>query len=202
MFKRVRFSTLQEIILWEKQTSNKFIKYKNNYSYEKINKSNIKSFLSFVRSNESIIIRNLLDLDYSDIYKRSDKECGMIKNKEGILLGILKDISYENQNVYSIIKGKLWDNELNNLLGNIIQNLNAKGKNIIFKTYSHDKKLNSLISNLNFLEIRQEMILVRNTLIKRVVKEKNLINKPWENIIGKINPQGNAFPSPMPIKFK
>ena len=46
------------------------------------------------------------------------------------------------------------------------------------------------------------MILVRNTLIKRVVKEKNLINKPWENIIGKINPQGNAFPSPMPIKFK
>ena len=196
------FQPLQEIILWEKKTSSKYLDYNNIYSYEQINKSNIKSFLSFVRSNESIIIRNLLDLDYSDIYKRSDKECGMIKNKEGILLGILKDISYENQNVYSIIKGELWDSELNNLLGNIIQNLNAKGKNIIFKTYSHDKKLNSFISNLNFLEIRQEMILVRNTLIKRVVKEKNLINKPWENIIGKINPQGNAFPSPMPIKFK
>ena len=196
------FQPLQEIILWEKQTSSKYLDYNNIYSYEQINKSNIKSFLSFVRSNESIIIRNLLDLDYSDIYKRSDKKCGMIKNKEGILLGILKDISYENQNVYSIIKGELWDSELNNLLGNIIQNLNAKGKNIIFKTYSHDKKLNSFISNLNFLEIRQEMILVRNTLIKRVVKEKNLINKPWENIIGKINPQGNAFPSPMPIKFK
>ena len=90
----------------------------------------------------------------------------MIKNKEGILLGILKDISYENQNVYSIIKGELWDSELNNLLGNIIQNLNVKGKNIIFKTYSHDKKLNSFISDLNFLEIRQELILVRNTLIK------------------------------------
>ena len=195
------FQPLQEIILWEKQTSSKYLDYNNIYSYEQINKSNIKSFLSFVRSNESIIIRNLLDLDYSDIYKRSDKKCGMIKNKEGILLGILKDISYENQNVYSIIKGELWDSELNNLLGNIIQNLNAKGKNIIFKTYSHDKKLNSFISNLNFLEIRQEVILVRNTLIKRVVKEKNLINKPWENIIGKINPEGNAYPSPMPIKF-
>ncbi len=196
------FQPLQEIILWEKKTSSKYLDYNNIYSYEQVNNSNIKSFLSFVRSNESIIIRNLLDLDYSDIYKRSDKECGMIKNKEGILLGILKDISYENQNVYSIIKGELWDSELNNLLGNIIQNLNKKGKNIIFKTYSHDKKLNSFISNLNFLEIRQELILVRNTLIKRVVKEKNLINKPWENIIGKINPQGNAFPSPMPIKFK
>ena len=195
------FQPLQEIILWKKQTSNKYLDYNNIYSYEQINKSNIKSFLSFVRSNESIIIRNLLDLDYSDIYKRSDKKCGMIKNKEGILLGILKDISYENQNVYSIIKGELWDSDINNLLGNIIQNLNENGKNIILRTYSHDKKLNSFISDLNFLEIRQEVILVRNTLIRRVVKEKNLINKPWENIIGKINPEGNAYPSPMPIKF-
>ena len=125
----------------------------------------------------------------------------MIKNKEGILLGILKDISYENQNVYSIIKGKLWDSDINNLLGNIIQNLNENGENIILRTYSHDKKLNSFISDLNFLEIRQEVILVRNSLIKRVAKEKNLINKPWENIIGKINLEGNAYPSPMPIKF-
>ena len=195
------FQPLQEIILWKKQTSNKYLDYNNIYSYEQVNKSNIKSFLSFVRSNESIIIRNLLDLDYSDIYKRSDKKCGMIKNKEGILLGILKDISYENQNVYSIIKGELWDSDINNLLGNIIQNLNENGKNIILRTYSHDKKLNSFISDLNFLEIRQEVILVRNTLIRRVVKEKNLINKPWENIIGKINPEGNAYPSPMPIKF-
>lgn len=195
------FQPLQEIILWEKQTSSKYLDYNNIYSYEQINKSNIKSFLTFVRSNESIIIRNLLDLDYSDIYKRSDKECGMIKNKEGILLGILKDISYENQNVYSIIKGELWDSELNNLLGNIMQNLNAKGKNIIFKTYSNDKKLNSFISDLKFLEIRQEIILVRNTLLKKVAKERKLINKPWANIIGKINPQGNAFPSPMPTKY-
>ena len=195
------FQPLQEIILWKKQTSNNYLDYNNIYSYEQINKSNIKSFLSFVRSNESIIIRNLLDLDYSDIYKRSDKECGMIKNKEGILLGILKDISYENQNVYSIIKGELWDSELNNLLGNILQNINVRGDNIVFKTYSHDKKLNSLISDLNFTESRQELILVRNTLIKRIVKEKKLNIKPWENIIGKINPQGNAYPSPMPINF-
>jgi len=195
------FQPLQEIILWEKQTCNKYLDYNNTYNYEQINKSNIKSFLSFVRSNESIVIRNLLDLDYSDIYKRSDKECGMIKNKEGILFGILRDISYKNQNVYSIIRGELWDSELNNFLSIILQNLNAKRNNILFKTYSQDKKLNTFISDLNFLEIRQELILVKNTLIKRVVKDKNLMNKPWENIMEKINPQGNVYPSPMPIKF-
>ena len=196
------FQPLQEIILWEKKISYKYFDYDKFYSYEQINKSNIKSFLNFVRSNENIVIRNLLDLDYSDIYKRSNKECGMIKNKEGILLGILKDISYQNQNVYSIIRGELWDIELNNILRNILQKLNEKERNIVFKTYSHDKELNSFLSDLNFLEIRQELILVRNTLIKRVVKTKKVINKPWGNLIGKINPQGNAYPSPMPIKSK
>ena len=196
------FQPLQEITLWEKGNFNKYYDYNEIYSYEKINKNNIKPFLNFIRSNESIVIRNLLDLDYSDIYKRLDKKCGMIKNKEGIFLGILKDISYENKNVYSIIRGELWDSELSNKLSNILQNLNTKGNNINFKTYSHDKLLNSFISGLNFLEIRQELILVRNTLIKRVAKAKNLTNKPWDNIIGKINPQGNPYPSPMPIKFK
>jgi len=196
------FQPLQEIILWEKHTSNKYSDYNNTYSYEQINKYNIKPFLSFIRSNESIVIRNLLDLDYSDIRKRSDKECGMIKNNEGILLGILKDISYKNQNVYSIIRGELWDKDLNNLLINILQNLNAKGNNIVFKTYAHDEKINSFLTDLNFLEIKKELFLVRNTLIKRAVKEKTLMNKPWENIIGKINPQGNVYPSPMPIIFK
>jgi len=196
------FQPLQEIILWRKRGSNKYFDHNNTFTYEQINKTNIKPFLSFIRSNESIIIRNLLDLEYSDIYKRSDKECGMIKNKEGILLGILKDISYENQNVYSIIKGELWNSELSNILNNILQNFNAKDKNIVFKTYSHDKKLNAFIHDLNFYEIRQELILVKNTLIKKVVKAKNIINKPWDNLIEKINPQGNAYPSPMPVKFK
>ena len=195
------FQPLHEIILWEKKTFNKDLKF-NTYFYEQISKSNIKSFLSFVRSNETIIIRNLLDLDYSDIYKRTDKFCGMIKNNEGILLGILKDLSYENKKVYSIIRGELWDDELNNSLSSILQSLSDKAEKIFFKTYSSDKKLNDFLSNLNFVEASQELILVKNTLIKRVVKEKKQMNKTWENFLGNIDPQGNAYPSPMPLEIK
>ena len=195
------FQPLHEIILWEKKTFNKDLKF-NNYFYEQISKSNIKSFLSFVRSNETIIIRNLLDLEYSDIYKRSDKFCGMIKNNEGILLGILKDLSYENKKVYSIIRGELWDDELNNSLSSILQSLSDKAEKIFFKTYSSDKKLNDFLSNLNFVEASQELILVKNTLIKRVVKEKKQMNKTWETFLGNIDPQGNAYPSPMPLEIK
>ena len=196
------FQPLQEVILWEKQTFNNDIKYNNIYQYEQVKKENIKSFLSFVRSNESIIIRNLLDLDYSDIYKRTDKKCGMIKNNEAILLGIIKDISYKNKNVYSLIRGELWNGDLNNKLINILQNIIQEGNRIIFKTYSHDKELNTFLSDLSFTEIKQELILVRNCLIKRVAKSRNKANKPWDSLMGKINPQGNAYPSPMPLKIK
>ena len=196
------FQPLQEIILWEKENSNNDLIFNSNYYYEEIKKTNIKTFLSFIRSNESIFIRNLLDLDYTDIYKRSDKECGMIKNNEGIILGILKDISYENKKVYSLIKGELWDSDLKNILNNVLQNLFKKRKNIVIKSYSHDEKLNNCLIDLNFIEVRKELILVRNTLVKRVVKSKVQLNKPWDNIIGKINPQGNAYPSPMPLRFK
>ena len=196
------FQPLQEINLWKKKTFTEDFKNHNNYYYEKINKSNIKSFLNFVRSNESTVIRNLLDLDYSDIHKRSDRRCGMIKNNEGILVGILKDISYQNKLVYSLIRGELWDSDLKIILSNILQNINNKENQIIFKTYLHDKKLNTFLSDSDFTEIRQELILVRNTLVKRVVKSKNLMDKPWDNLMGKINPQGNAYPSPMPIRIK
>ena len=197
------FQPLQEITLWKKENFNNDFKYhKNNYIYEKINKANINKFLNFVRSNETIIIRNLLDLDYSDIFKRSDKECGMITNKDSILLGILKDICYENINIYSLIRGELWDKDINNLLTKILQKLIKKGNKIVFKTYSHDKQLSTFLADLNFIEIKQELILVRNTLIKKVIKSKNQINRPWDTLMGKINPQGNAYPSPITIQSK
>ena len=196
------FQPLQEIILWKKEKCNNYI-YNDDYAkfYEPINRKNIKKFLKFVRSNETIVIRNLLDLDYNDIYKRLDKECGIIIKNEDILLGILKDISYENKNVYSLIRGKLWNSDLKRLLGIILQNLIEKRNKVVIKTYSHDKELNSFLKDSNLIEIQQELILVRNTLIKKDIKSKNQIIKPWENLIGKINPQGDAFPSPMPIKF-
>ena len=196
------FQPLQEIILWKKEKCNNYI-YNDDYAkfYEPINRKNIKKFLKFVRSNETIVIRNLLDLDYNDIYKRLDKECGIIVKNEDILLGILKDISYENKNVYSLIRGKLWNSDLKRLLGIILQNLIEKRNKVVIKTYSHDKELNSFLKDSNLIEIQQELILVRNTLIKKDIKSKNQIIKPWENLIGKINPQGDAFPSPMPIKF-
>tara|TARA_B100000963_G_scaffold186091_1_gene161788 strand:- start:1848 stop:2879 length:1032 start_codon:yes stop_codon:yes gene_type:complete len=198
------FQPLQEITLWKNgniKFEDKNEKDNNLMNLQKINKSNIKKFLNFVRSSENIIMRNLLDLEQKDILKRSDKKCGLILNNEEIIFGILKDISYENKNVYSLIRGILWDSALNKYLSKIVKNNIQEENNIIFKTYSNDKILNSFLSELNLIEIKHELLLVRNTLIKRDFKTENSINKSWESLLEKINPQGNAYPSPMPLKL-
>ena len=70
---------------------------------------------------------------------------------------------------------------------------------IFLKINSEDKRLYEFLTDLGFLELRSELILVRNNLIKREFKSSNKINNSLESILDKINPQGNPYPSPFPI---
>ncbi len=198
------FQPLQETKLWSKENNNN--KDIDNFrditldDFIEITKLNLKDFLNFIRSCDSIVLRNILDLDQKDIIKRSNKLTGGIYKENNLILAILKDLSYTNQNVYSLIKGISWDERIEKSLGNIIQYCLKKDKNILFKTSSKDDNLNAHLRNLGLVEFQNELLLVRNTLIKKEVKPSNKINKSIESIIEKINPQGNPYPSPYPIK--
>ena len=48
----------------------------------------------------------------------------------------------------------------------------------------------------------QEIILIRNTIIKNEAKQVNIINQSLESIFEKLSPQGNPYPSPFPLKTK
>ena len=199
------FQPSQEIKLWEKGFFNikKFKEFKKNQinNYEPINKSNIKKVLNFIRSNESILIRNLIDLEQEDIHKRNDNFCGVITNNHEINFVIIKDSSYRNKEVYSLIGGICWDERINLSLKLVIGNLIEKNPNIIFKTYEKDGILNEYLKDLNLELLKQEITLIRNTLIKREVKSGMKLNKSFESILDKINPQNNPYPSPFPIKL-
>ena len=52
------------------------------------------------------------------------------------------------------------------------------------------------------LEKNQEIILIRNTIVKNEAKQVNKINQSLEAIIEKLSPQGNPYPSPFPLKSK
>ena len=48
----------------------------------------------------------------------------------------------------------------------------------------------------------QEIILIRNTIVKNEAKQVNKINQSLESILEKLSPQGNPYPSPFPLKSK
>ena len=51
-------------------------------------------------------------------------------------------------------------------------------------------------------ENNQEIILIRNTIVKNEAKQVNIINQSLESIFEKLSPQGNPYPSPFPLKTK
>ena len=201
------FQPLQEIKIWSKSNhANAINKIPSNddeiHNFTKIDQDNIQKVLNFIRSNESLLIRNILDLSQKDIYKRNDKLCGSILIDNEIIFTILKDISYLDENVYSFTRGFSWDRRITSILKNIVENIFTYNPRALLKTYSDDKEIYSFLIDFDFIEVRSELILIRNNLIKREIKSKNKINNSIEAILEKIKPQGNAFPSPFPIVLK
>ena len=62
--------------------------------------------------------------------------------------------------------------------------------------------MGNLFGSSGFTDISQEIILVRNTIVRNESKQINKISQSLESIFEKLNPQGNAYPSPFPLKSK
>ena len=195
------FQPTNEVILWQKPI--KDITKSNNHgsslteNFKRIDKSNIKAVLNFVRSNESILIRSLFNFVQKDIEKRNDKYSGFIQASEEIILTILKDINYKSKTVYSLLTSLCWDERLKINLKNLLDNIVIEKNELIFKTCSDNKNLNKFLKDLQFNEIQIELILIKNSMI-RTQKNVRTQNKPLDSIFNKLNPQGNVFPSPTP----
>jgi len=194
------FQPLKEIKLWSKSSQHKStinLNTLNNFS--QINKENIQKVLNFVRSNESGLMRNIYDFNQNDIAKRKDKFCGSIIINNVIIFTILKDLNYLDENVYSLHRGAFWDSRITSTLKDLIQIIFKDNPSAVLKTDFNDKELNSFLNDFEFIELRSELLLIRNNLIKREIKSSNKINNSIESILQKINPQGNAYPSPFPF---
>jgi len=65
-----------------------------------------------------------------------------------------------------------------------------------------NSQLNLFLEECNLKEKNQELILIRNTIVKNQAKQVNIINQSLESIFEKLSPQGNPYPSPLPLKSK
>ena len=158
--------------------------------------------LNFIRSNQSPLIRTILDLSQKDISNRNDINSGAIIYNDAILCTILKDINLQDNKIYTLTIGKIWDNRLNLVLKEILNNFFEKFPYFIIKTDEDNTELNSYLENSGFVDKSQEIMLVRNTIIRNKSKQINTLNQSLESIFEKLNPQGNAYPSPFPLRAK
>ena len=201
------FQPLEKVKLWSKNIINKSIKHRNKDSYsiddfKEINNLNLTNVLNFIRSNQSPLIRTILDLTQKDISNRNDLNSGAIIYNNSVLCTILKDINFQDSKIYTLTIGKSWDNRLKPVLKEILNNFFEKSPYSLIKTYEENTELNTYLENSGFTDNFQEIILVRNTIIRNESKQINLINQSLESIFEKLNPQGNVYPSPFPLKSK
>ena len=201
------FQPLEKVKLWSKNIINKSIKNRNKDSYsiddfKEINNLNLTNVLNFIRSNQSPLIRTILDLTQKDISNRNDLNSGAIIYNNSVLCTILKDINFQDSKIYTLTIGKSWDNRLKPVLKEILNNFFEKSPYSLIKTYEENTELNTYLENSGFTDNFQEIILVRNTIIRNESKQINSINQSLESIFEKLNPQGNVYPSPFPLKSK
>ena len=201
------FQPLGEIILWDGCDLNKPTNQNTNSftlinEFQNINKQNILKIVNFIRSNQSPLIRNILDFDQDDILKRNNSKSGALIYENSVLCTILKDINYQNEEIYTLTISRYWDKRFNSILKEFIKRFFEKSPVSYLKTYKENSQLNVFLEECNIKEKNQEIILIRNTIIKNETKQVNIINQSLESIFEKLSPQGNPYPSPFPLKTK
>ena len=72
--------------------------------------------MNFIRSNQSPLIRNILDFDQDDIIKRNNSKSGVLIYGDSVLCSILKDINYQNEEIYTLTISRYWDKRFNSIL--------------------------------------------------------------------------------------
>ena len=205
--RQLGFQPSEEIKLWNGNNLNSSMKESilgDNLinEFQEINKANLIKVVNFIRSNQSPLIRNILDFDQKDILKRNNSNSGALILNNSVLCTILKDINYQNLEIYTLTISRYWDNRLNPILNEIINRFFVRSPFSILKTYKENFQINSFLEECELQEVSQEIILLRNTIIKNEAKQINKINQSIESIFQKLNPQGNPYPSPLPLKYK
>ena len=201
------FQPSEEIKLWNRNNLNsstgKSILEDNSINaFHEINKANLIKVVNFIRSNQSPLIRNILNFDQKDILKRKNSNSGALILNNSVLCTILKDINYQNSEIYTLTISRYWDNSFNPILKEFINRFFVRSPFSIIKTYKENIQLNSYLEECELKEKAQEIILLRNTIIKNEAKQVNKINQSIESIFQKLDPQGDPYPSPLPLKSK
>ena len=199
------FQPIRENILWQKPILENIdeVDVKNNKDinyFSKIKKENIQKVLNFIRTNQTIFFRNTLDYTQQDIIRRSHRFSGVVFENNQLIIAILLELNYQNKDTYELHTSLGCDDNLRHKLKFVIRKLFTENPFSYLKTDTENKKLTNCLSQLGLKEFSNELILVRNTLIKNETKKISPLNKSFESILESLNPRQNPFPTPFQVK--
>ena len=201
------FQPLKKTNCWtlNKLNLNKFLSkkqpiYPKNITWQKLAKTNASSLLRLKQVNESVQLRQLLDIQSVDLLDKSNKRSGVLictyKNQISEIAGLINNTSSTDYNSYELVKDIAWDTRLNESIPAMIKELIRDQPDIILNINSDDEKLNHIVCDMG-LEKIDELVILGRSLWKRKISH-NLLGKEssLETVLDRLNPQHKPIPSP------
>ena len=195
------FQPLRIIKYWQKKEPINNNEYKENYTWEKLNKENSQQIWRLEQAKESIHFRSIFDRQWLDIYEKRNFLTGVIKGKgNNILAGLIPSIFPQYDYSLELITGLAWDERLTLYIPQKINNLKSVQKKFLIETTSEYNKLNEILNKSNW-EIKEERLLLGRSIWKRQngYKLKSIETELLSNLVGNLQQQPE-LPSALQIE--
>ena len=197
------FQPLKIIKYWQRKEDFKYKKneQKDSCTWERLNEENSQQIWRLEQARESITFRSIFDRQWNDIYEKRNNLTGVIKVQDNIVVaGLIPSICPQYDYSLELVRSLAWDERLNFLIPQRINNIRIGNQKCYIETTSEDKKLNEVLSKSNW-EIREERVLLGRNIWKRQngSKLKSLETELLSNLVGNLQQQPD-FPSTFKIE--
>jgi len=202
------FQPLKLMNIWslENEDNLKGNNYKNqsfNQSlliWTEITKENAQATLRLKNSNDSVQLRQILDLEPSDILDKSNNYNGILfsKNKDDTIpsVGLISPINNEKSNSLEIIRDVAWDSRISDSIPLTLHTLSIVKPTMNIYTKNEDDKLNELMKNSGWKIIGQDITLGKTLLQRRKVNNLITMENPLDSVLERLKPHHPPLPSP------
>ena len=168
--------------------------------WQQIQGSNAQLLWPLEKAGQSPLLRNILDRNWLDILDQKNRLCGMLINnsnkKDIAILGIINELTIENEKIFKILKDTSWDSRFDNLIISLLDRINNVFHDASFEVSSDDIQLNKFLAENN-MKIENEKLLLGKSLWKR--QSNKIFNKgakSIESMIEGLQPQSPPLPTP------
>ena len=187
------FQPLRIIKYWKKKEGFNYNKneFKEKFVWEKLNQENSQQIWRLEQARESINFRSIFDRQWNDIYEKRNSLTGVIKVKEDIVLaGLIPSICPKYDYSLELIRPLAWDERLNILIPQRINNIKLGINKFYIETTSEDSKLNKILNKSNW-EISEERVLLGRSIWKRKnrYKLKSIETELLSSLVGNLQQQ-------------